>query len=127
MAVKTGRCSHKLSRIKVLFGLSSIAQDGVLVSSRDQIGAIVRSGDSKDLLVLTLVFLDEGVRCLHTGAFSDPLLQDYLRASADLAGVHALTSGEEAGEDLDPALGASLIDLDRLMIMLKDFSAVASF
>ena len=77
--------------------------------------------------LLTLVFLDEGVRCLHTGAFSDPLLQDYLRASADLAGVHALTSGEEAGEDLDPALGASLIDLDRLMIMLKDFSAVASF
>ena len=76
---------------------------------------------------LTIVFLDEGIRCLHPGAFSDPTLRDYLQASADLAGVHALTSGKEAEGGLDPTLGAALIDLDSLVNMMEEFSAVASF
>ncbi len=51
LAVKTRGCSLELRRIIVFGGLSSIAQDGVLVSSRDQIGTIVGGGDSKDLPV----------------------------------------------------------------------------
>ena len=34
-----------------------------------------------------IVFIDDGVRCLRPQAFSDPTIQDYLQAAADLAEV----------------------------------------
>ena len=77
--------------------------------------------------LITLVFIDDGVRCLHPQAFSDPILHDYLQAAADLAGVHAVSSTKESGGALDPTLGVNLIDMDELMTMMKDNAAVASF
>lgn len=76
---------------------------------------------------LTIVFIDDGVRCLHPQAFSDPALQDYLQAAADLAGVHAVKSAKESEGDLDPALGVNPIGMDELVAMMKDNAAVASF
>ena len=76
---------------------------------------------------LTIAFIDDGVRCLHPQAFSDPTIQDYLQAVADLAGVHAVSSSKESGGDLDTSLGATLIDTDELVTMMKDYAAVASF
>ena len=76
---------------------------------------------------LTIAFIDDGVRCLHPQAFSDPDLQDYLQAAADLAGVNAVSSTKESREDLDPALGVNQIGMDELVAMMRDYSAVASF
>ena len=76
---------------------------------------------------LTIVFIADGVRCLHPQAFSDPSLQDYLQAAADLAGVHAVSSQKESEGDLDPALGVNTIGMNALVAMMKDYAAVASF
>ncbi len=76
---------------------------------------------------LTIAFIDDGVRCLHPQAFSDPGLRDYLQAAADLAGVYAVSSTKESREDLDPSLGVNQIGMDELVAMMKDYSAVASF
>jgi len=77
--------------------------------------------------LITIVFIDDGVRCLHPQAFIDPILHDYLQAAADLAGVHAVSSAKESGGDLDPALGVNLIGMDELVAMMEDNAAVASF
>jgi len=74
-----------------------------------------------------IVFIDDGVRCLHPQAFSDPALQDYLQATADLAGVHAVSSAKESGGDIDPTLGVNLIGMGGLVTMMEEFVAVASF
>jgi len=74
-----------------------------------------------------IVFIDDGVRCLHPQAFSDPTIHDYLQAAADLAGVHAISSAKESGGDIDPALGVNLIGMDDLVITMKEYAAVASF
>jgi sulfur relay (sulfurtransferase) DsrF/TusC family protein len=76
---------------------------------------------------ITIVFIDDGVRCLHSQAFSDPVLQDYLQAAADLAGVHAVSSTKESRGDFDSALGVNLIGMDELVAMMDDYAAVASF
>ena len=76
---------------------------------------------------LTIAFIDDGIRCLHPQAFSDPALQDYLQAAADLAGVHAVSSAKESGGALDSALGVNLIGMDELVTMMEDYVAVASF
>jgi sulfur relay (sulfurtransferase) DsrF/TusC family protein len=75
----------------------------------------------------TIVFIDDGIRCLQPNAFSDPTLQDYLQAVADLAGVHAVSRLEDSENDFDPALGATLVDMGELVTMMKDYAAVASF
>ncbi|MFQ6052615.1 MAG: DsrE family protein, partial [Candidatus Bathyarchaeia archaeon] len=71
-----------------------------------------------------LVFVDDGVECLRPGAFSDPDLWDYLRTSADLAGVHVLSESlEERGlafSDLDLRLGATAVDTARLAEMAAE-------
>ena len=77
--------------------------------------------------LITIVFIDDGVQCLRRQAFSDPSLQDYLQAAADLAGVHAVSSAKKSEVDLDPALGVNLIGMDELVTMMKDNAAVASF
>ena len=74
-----------------------------------------------------IIFIDAGVRCLHPQAFSDPSLQDYLQAAADLAGVHAVSSAKESGGDFDSALGVNLIGLDELVTLMDAYAAVASF
>jgi sulfur relay (sulfurtransferase) DsrF/TusC family protein len=76
---------------------------------------------------LAIVFIDNGLRCLRPQAFSDPTIQDYLQAVADLAGVHAVSNSKESGGDLDTSLGATLIDTDELVAMMKDYATVASF
>jgi len=76
---------------------------------------------------LTIVFIDDGVRCLHPQAFSDPALQDYLQAAADLAGVHAVSRAKGSGGDIDPALGVNLIGMGDLVTMMEDYAAVATF
>jgi len=76
---------------------------------------------------LTIAFIDGGVRCLRAQAFSDPALQDYLQAAADLAGVHAVIIAKESGGDLNSALGVNLIGMDELVSMMEDYAAVASF
>ena len=74
-----------------------------------------------------IVFIDDGIRCLHSQAFNDPALQDYLQAAADLAEVHAVSSAKESEGDLNPALEVNLIGTDDLVTMMKDYVAVASF
>jgi sulfur relay (sulfurtransferase) DsrF/TusC family protein len=75
----------------------------------------------------TIAFIDDGIRCLQPNAFSDPTLQDYLQAVADLAGIHAVSRSEDSENDIDPALGATLVDMDGLVALMKDSAAVASF
>jgi sulfur relay (sulfurtransferase) DsrF/TusC family protein len=75
----------------------------------------------------TVAFIDDGLRCLQPNAFSDPTLQDYLQAVADLAGIHAVSRTEDSETDIDPALGATLVDMGDLVTMMKDNVAVASF
>jgi sulfur relay (sulfurtransferase) DsrF/TusC family protein len=74
-----------------------------------------------------IVFIDDGIRCLHPQAFSDTTIQDYLQAAADLAGIHAVGSWKESGGDIDSTLGVNLIGMDDLVTMMKDYAAVASF
>lgn len=78
-----------------------------------------------------MVFLDDGVECLLSGAFDDPVPLEYLRVAADLAGVHALS--ESLGElgvtpqELDPALKVELLDMDGLAEMTKEYRSVVAF
>ena len=42
-----------------------------------------------------ILFIDEGMRCLQSGAFENSLLEDYLRAFSDLAGINAFSQENE--------------------------------
>lgn len=78
-----------------------------------------------------IVFLDGGVECLRPGVFEDPVMLDYLRASADLAGIHVLE--ESLGEmglsvgDLDPSWGVDAVNLDGLLEMMGECRSVVAF
>lgn len=78
-----------------------------------------------------IVFVDDGVECLRKGAFEDPTMVDYLQASSDLAGVHALSESLEARDieigDLDRNLEVKLLDLDGLAGMMSECRAVATY
>jgi sulfur relay (sulfurtransferase) DsrF/TusC family protein len=78
-----------------------------------------------------IVFLDGGVECLRPGVFEDPVMLDYLRASADLAGIQVLEESlKEVGftvADLDPSLGLEAIDLERLVEMMGECKSVVAF
>jgi sulfur relay (sulfurtransferase) DsrF/TusC family protein len=78
-----------------------------------------------------MVFLDDGVECLLREAFDDPINPEYLRAAADLAGVHALSESlEERGipaEVLDPDLGVEILDIDGLAEMAREYRSVVAF
>ena len=74
-----------------------------------------------------IVFIDDGVRCLHPQGFSDPTLRDYLQAAADLSEVHAVSGAKESGGDIDPTLGVNLIGMDDLVTMMGGYAAVATF
>lgn len=78
-----------------------------------------------------VVFVDEGVECLRIGAFSDPGMGDYLKAAADLAGIHFLFEslmerGLEVG-DLDSGLKAAPVDMAQLAEMAADSDVVVAF
>ncbi|UCH57572.1 MAG: DsrE family protein [Candidatus Bathyarchaeota archaeon] len=78
-----------------------------------------------------MVFLDNGVECLLSRAFNDPVTLEYLRVAADLAGVHALSEslGERGitTEELDPVLRVELLDVDDLAEMTKEYRSVVAF
>ncbi|MGD2200538.1 MAG: hypothetical protein PVJ38_02760 [Candidatus Bathyarchaeota archaeon] len=79
----------------------------------------------------TITFLDEGVRCLLPRAFSDATMQDYLQASADLIGINALSDSLDDHalneKNLDPVLGATMIDLETLVELILRCGMVATF
>ena len=77
-----------------------------------------------------LVFIDKGVECLRPGAFSDRVMWDYLKASADLAGVYVLSEslrerGLDVG-DLDSRLEATPVGMLRLAEMAADSDVVVA-
>jgi sulfur relay (sulfurtransferase) DsrF/TusC family protein len=78
-----------------------------------------------------IVFLDSGVECLRPGVFEDPVMLDYLRASADLAGIHVLEESlREMGlavGDLDPSWRVEAVNLDGLVEMMGDCRSVVAF
>jgi len=78
-----------------------------------------------------LVFVDNGIECLRSGAFSDSSMWDYLKVAADLAGVHVLSESMEARrlrvDDLDAKLAATPVDLARLAEMMVECEVAAAF
>lgn len=78
-----------------------------------------------------MIFLDNGVECLRRGALEDPVTLEFLRVAADLAGVHTLSEslGERGitAEELDPALGVELLDMEGLAEMTKEYRSVVAF
>ena len=78
-----------------------------------------------------IVFMDEAVRGLLPGALPEQVLQDYLKTTADLAGIHVLDISlddlELRDSDLDPGLGAKVITLDELAEKAAECRVVAIF
>jgi sulfur relay (sulfurtransferase) DsrF/TusC family protein len=78
-----------------------------------------------------IVHLNEGVKCLLPGALQDPTIRDYLRTSADLAGIHVLVESlKENGmriEDLDPVLSVTTIDIRGLAEMMAECGSTVTF
>ena len=109
----------------------------VVIKTRPGAGSRVEGGLRLSAAMLgmdhmpVLVFLDEGVECLRPGAFDDARLWDYLKATADLAGVYVLSESlEERGlsiGDLDPRLGLTPVDLGRLAEMVAESDVTLAF
>lgn len=78
-----------------------------------------------------IVFVDEGVECLRSGAFEDPTMDDYLEAASDLAGIYALSESLEARGvregDLAENVEVTSIDLDGLAEMMAECDKVAAY
>ena len=62
-----------------------------------------------------VVFVDDGIECLRPGVIGDPVLGDYMKVAADLAGIYVLSESLEARgtsvDDLDPGLDVTPVDL----------------
>ena len=82
-------------------------------------------------LLPVMVFVDEGVECLRSGAFQDPTMDDYLEAASDLAGIYALSESLEArgirGGDTAENIEVTPIDLEGLAGMMAECRAVAAY
>ena len=78
-----------------------------------------------------IVFMDDAVRGLTPGALPLQSLWEYLKATADLAGIHALKESlEERGltlSDLDPQLSVQQVDMDKLAYKIANYRVVAIF
>ena len=78
-----------------------------------------------------IVFVDEGVECLRSGAFEDPTMDDYLEAASDLAGIYALSESLETRgvrkRDLAENIEVTSIDLDGLAGMVAECDTVAAY
>lgn len=112
---------------KVMFVFKSGPGEGSRVEEGLRLSAAMLGMDRLPVLV----FVDDGVECLRPGAFRDEDLWDYLKASADLAGVHVLFEslierGLKIG-DLDPRLEATPVDMSRLAEMAAENDLVAAF
>lgn len=112
---------------RAMFIIKSGPVDGSRVEEGLRLSAAMLGMDYLPILV----FVDEGVNCLRPGAFSDPSLWDYLKATADLAGVHVLyESIKEWGlrvGDLDSRLGAKPVDMTQLAGMAAESDVVVAF
>lgn len=75
----------------------------------------------------TIIFLDKGVKCLHTNAIQDHTLQDYLQAISDLAQIFMLLPTKHLKSELNKKLKIDSIDLDELMDIINNYSTVVSF
>ena len=78
-----------------------------------------------------VVFVDDGVRCLLPGALSDPTLNDYVQAVADLAGIQVLSDSLEAAgyspDDLEQGLGAEIVCIEEMAVMMGECGSVVAF
>jgi sulfur relay (sulfurtransferase) DsrF/TusC family protein len=78
-----------------------------------------------------IVFVDEGVECLKSGAFEDPTMDDYIEAASDLAGIYALSESLEARGvregDLAENVEVTSIDLGGLAEMMAECDKVAAY
>jgi len=78
-----------------------------------------------------VVFVDDGVRCLLPGAISDPALNDYLQAVADLGGIQMLSDSIEAAgysaDDLEEGLGAEIVSIEEMAAMMGECGSVVAF
>jgi sulfur relay (sulfurtransferase) DsrF/TusC family protein len=74
-----------------------------------------------------IIFLDEGVKCLHTNAIQDNMLLDYLQAISDLAQLFMLLPTKHLKSDLNKELEVGSIDLDELMVIINNYSTIVSF
>ena len=78
-----------------------------------------------------IVFVDEGVECLKSGAFEDPTMDDYLEAASDLAGIYALSESLGARRvregDLTENVEVTSIDLNGLAEMMAECDKVAAY
>lgn len=112
---------------RAMFIIKSGPVDGSRVEEALRLSAAMLGMDYLPILV----FVDEGVDCLRPGAFSDPDLWDYVKTTADLAGVHVLyESLEERGlgvGDLDSRLGANPVNMAQLAEMATDSDIAVAF
>jgi sulfur relay (sulfurtransferase) DsrF/TusC family protein len=78
-----------------------------------------------------IVFMDDAVRGLKPGAVPFQSLWEYLKTTADLAGIHALKESLEdhglALGDLDPQLAIQQVGLDELAEKMANYRVVAIF
>jgi sulfur relay (sulfurtransferase) DsrF/TusC family protein len=78
-----------------------------------------------------IVFMDDAVPGLLPNSLPLRQLWEYLKTTADLAGIHVLdTNMEEVGlklADLDPQLNVTMITLDELAERLAENRVVAIF
>jgi sulfur relay (sulfurtransferase) DsrF/TusC family protein len=75
----------------------------------------------------TIVFIDDGIKCLQTNAIKNSSLQDYLQAISDLAKLFMLQPTKHLKSDLNNKLEVDSIELDELMVIIKNYSTVVSF
>jgi len=75
--------------------------------------------------------MDHAVGGLKPGAVPLQSLWEYLKTTADLAGIHALKESLEdhgiAPDDLDPQLAVKLVGLDELAEKMANYRVVAIF
>jgi sulfur relay (sulfurtransferase) DsrF/TusC family protein len=78
-----------------------------------------------------IVFVDEGVECLRSGAFEDPTMDDYIEAASDLAGIYALSESLDARGvregDFAENVEVTSIDLGGLAEMMAECDKVAAY
>ena len=112
---------------RVMLIIKTGPEDGAKVEEGLRLSAAMLGMD----YLPVLVFVDDGVGCLRPGAFNDSSLWDYLKAAADLAGVHVLSESLEVRglgvDNLEPSLGATPVDLVRLAEMTAESYVIAAF
>jgi sulfur relay (sulfurtransferase) DsrF/TusC family protein len=78
-----------------------------------------------------IVFMDEAVRALLPNALPFQILRDYLKTTADLAGIYVLDISLEdlkfRDRDLDPTLNVKVITLDEISEKAAECKVVAIF